>query len=256
MRLLAKKFRNSRFFITLKNSINLKPEFFHKFISDEPLTVSDAFLWRTDNNLKTKFEFLDILRVFYKIENSWVEIHIFSKDNKLLKIEKIENLNIKNFFDIDKKYLDGLEDYGLFYIYHFTKEKLDSGSLVVNRCYLGYSLNDNQYTYIHGNTYAKFTNTYPGNKIKTNIMATSLFENQEYALQQYFDNFDKTELGFSNPTSKRIKFTIEKKKYILESGCVKLVKVKDPIINIKSNCLLLRPMIFTYRDKYLDVHHS
>ena len=47
---------------------------------------------------------------FYKVKNSWVEFHFFSKDNKLLKKEKFTNLNYSNEVEITSKYLNGLED--------------------------------------------------------------------------------------------------------------------------------------------------
>ena len=72
----------------------------------------------------------------------------------------------------------------------------------------------------------------------------------------YFDGFDKNELFFTNPTSKTIKFSIENKNYELKPNYSLLVEIKDSIISINSNCLFFRPTIFSYKNKYLDVHHS
>ena len=74
--------------------------------------------------------------------------------------------------------------------------------------------------------------------------------------QKYFDGFDKNELFFVNPTSKTIKFSLENKSYKLKPNCSLLVEIKNSIISIKSNCLFLRPTIFSYKEEYLDVHHS
>ena len=30
----------------------------------------------------------------------------------------------------------------------------------------------------------------------------------------------------------------------------------NPIISIKSNCMFLRPTVFSYKGKFMDVHHS
>ena len=118
---LIKSIANSRFAVLLRNTINIKPTQLHIANSNTSLTISDAFLWRTDNGFKTKFKFLDILNIFYNINNSWVEIHIFSKNNELLKILNMTDLNISNEFLITKEYLEDIEDYGVFYIYHFTR---------------------------------------------------------------------------------------------------------------------------------------
>ena len=90
----------------------------------------------------------------------------------------------------------------------------------------------------------------------TDIVKTSLFQNYTYTIQKYFDDFDKNELFFTNPTSKNIKFTIDNKEYELKPNYSLLVETKTSIISIKSNCLFFRPTIFSYKEKYLDVHHS
>ena len=87
MRLLIKKLTTSNFGIFIRNLTNFNP--IHMSIKGlECATVSDAFAWRTDNNFVTKFKYSDILDIFYKIKNSWVEIHFYNKDNVLVKIKK------------------------------------------------------------------------------------------------------------------------------------------------------------------------
>ena len=83
-----------------------------------------------------------------------------------------------------------------------------------------------------------------------------MFKNHSYTIQKYFVDFDKNELFFTNPTSKTIKFSIENKNFKLKPNFSLLVEIKNSIISIKSNCLFFRPTIFSYKDKYLDVHHS
>ena len=255
LRLLADNFKKSEFVTKLRNSLNIKPVYFKPFTNNRAISVSDAFLWRTDNNFETKFKYSDILNLFYKIKNSWVEIHFYSKNNDLIKIEKINNLNISNEFNISAKYI-GTKDFGTFYIYHFSKEKIEEINILSNRCYLGFSQNGNLHSYVHGNTYAKFTEINPSRNFSTDIITTSFSKNQFYTIQKYFENFDKNELFFINPTSKKISFSIENNNYLLGPGCSKIVNVKGPIITIVSNCLFLRPTVFSYNEKYLDVHHS
>ena len=66
----------------------------------------------------------------------------------------------------------------------------------------------------------------------------------------------KSELFFTNPTSKIVKFSIDNKNFELKPNYSLLVEIRNSIVSIKSNCLFLRPTIFSYKDKYLDVHHS
>jgi hypothetical protein len=258
MKSLVKKLANTNIGILLRNSLNFKPISLKHFENDFPISVSDAFLWRTDNGYKTKFKYSDILNLFYKIESSWVEFHFYSKNNELIKVEKVDNLNLSNELDISSKYLNNLEDYGTFYIFHFSgkAKNLSNKDIISNRCYLGYSQNNNLYSFVHGNIHGKFTSILSKENILTDIVKTSLFKNHTYTIQKYFDGFDKNELFFNNPTSKNIKFTIDNKNFDLKPHFSLLVEVKNSIISIKSNCLFFRPTIFSYKDGYLDVHHS
>ena len=255
MKSLIKSIATSEIGIKLRNSLNIRPVMFKTLKSKKPLTASDSFLWRTDNGFKTKFKYSDILNIFYKIKNSWVEIHFYSKNNELIKIEKFSELNLSNELEITSEYLK-VKDYGSFYIYHFTNEKIEEGNIISNKCYLGYSQKENLYSFVHGNTLAKFTEVSPNKLLSSDVVTTSLKKNQKYTIQKYFENFEKNELFFINPTSKKINFSLENKDFSLGPGCTNIVKVKGPIITIESNCLFLRPTVFSYNEEYLDVHHS
>ena len=258
MKLLVKKLANTNIGILLRNTLKFKSIGMKLFENDYPTCVSDAFLWRTDNGYKTKFKYSDILNLFYKIKNSWVEFHFYSKNNELIKIKKVNNLDLSNKLEISSKYLNNLEDYGTFYIYHFSKntKELNNKDIISNRCYLGYSQNNNLYSFVHGNTHGKFSSIFPNKTFLTDVVKTSLFQNYTYTIQKYFDNFDKSELFFTNPTSKIVKFSIDNKNFELKPNFSLLVEIRNSIVSIKSNCLFLRPTIFSYKGEYLDVHHS
>lgn len=258
MRSLIKKFAKSKLVLYIRNTINFRPIYLHTREAKNFTTISDAFLWRTDNGYKTIFKYTDILNLFYKIKNSWVEIHFFSKENKLIKIEKVTSLDLSNELIVNKEFLNNKEDFGIFYIYHYSQnnENLIGKSIISNRCYIGYSQNNNLYSFVHGNILAKYTNINAKEKISSDIVKTSLLNNQTYTIQKYFNEFSKNELFFINPTSKKIKFYIENIKHELNPHCGKMLLTKSDIITIKSNCLFLRPTIFSYKNNYMDVHHS
>ena len=47
------------------------------------------------------------------------------------------------------------------------------------------------------------------------------------------------------------------KEYILNGGNSTLLEIKEKeTVTIKSNCLWLRPVVFSYKNKFIDVHHS
>ena len=262
MKLLNNNFAKSNLVIKIRNLLNIKPILQSLQGIKKSSSISDAFCWRTDKGYTTTFKYSDLLNLFYQKNNSFVKIHIYSKKNELLKKLKVENLDYSNQLIIDTKLLGGLEDYGVFYVYHTLEEKLDEKNdenfLISNRCYLGFSKNNNLNSFVHGNTLAKFQNL--NGKRKNNdvdIVKTTLFSNNIYRIQNYFKDFSKTELFFANPTSKTLNILIGEKKYILKPRYSLIIDATEKnSIKFKSNCLLLRPIIFNYKNNYLDVYHS
>ena len=93
MKSLIKKIAQSDKGIYLRNSIGFRPV---KIMIDKSIrfqSISDAFLWRTDNGFKTTFNYADILGLFYKVEDSHVELNFYSKNNDFIKKIIINQLN-------------------------------------------------------------------------------------------------------------------------------------------------------------------
>ncbi len=180
----------------------------------------------------------------------------YTKDNRLIKTKKIKNLYDLNVLEINKDFLDGVEDYGVFYIFHKLEEKIDKKIIISNRCYLGYSKNNNLPSFVHGNTLAKYQ-IIDKNKEGTDLVKNTFFSNQIYRVQTYFDSYTKSEIFLSNPTSKKIIFKIKNKSYNLLSGNSIIIDVSNiEDLEIYSNCLFFRPTIFNYRNNFIDVFHS
>ena len=85
-----------------------------------------------------------------------------------------------------------------------------------------------------------------------------MIKNQIYKIQKYFDGYDKVELFMTNPTTKKIYFSVNNKNYKLTPKCSKIIYINkdEREAIIKSNCTYLRPVVFTYKKDYIDVHHS
>ena len=137
MKLLVKNIANSFFGVKLRNLIGFRtvPIFISK--KCRGTSISDAYLWRTDNGFKTTYNFNDILGLFYKVDDSFVELSFFTKDNHFIKKITISKLNYSNELLIDKDFLNGLEDYGVFYIFHRYDSYLNNDLAISNRCYVG-----------------------------------------------------------------------------------------------------------------------
>jgi len=256
MKSLIKKITSAKLRTILKNNLNYQivPFSLEKV---KYSSVSDAFLWRTDNGFSTIFKYTDILKLFFKIEESYVEIIFYNKENKQIKKVTINEMNYSNELLINSEFLDHTNDYGTFYIYHFTNQKIEKENILANRCYLGFSKENNIHSFVHGNTFSRFKKIDDQKKEETNIINTTFYKNQKYKIQKYFGGFDKHELFFANPTSKIINFSIDKEEFILKGGSLIMIKIiEKEQIEIKSNCLFFRPTIFSYNKNYFDVHHS
>jgi hypothetical protein len=252
---LIKKIAQSDKGIYLRNFIGLRPV---KIVMNKSIrfqSISDAFLWRTDNGFKTTFNYADILGLFYKIEDSFVELSFYSKNNDFIKKIIINQMNYSNKLLIDKDFLDGIEDYGVFYIFHRYDNYSGDDLIISNRCYVGFSLNDCLSSFVHGNQHVRYQSL--DGKYDGSDMVKSSFFNKLYRIQNSFEDFTNSELFFVNPTSKKINFSIGINRYSLENNCSILVDVSgEKDIIIISRCMFLRPIVFNYKDDFYDVYHA
>lgn len=242
--------------LKLRNFMGYRPVIlnlnYRKFGS---VSISDAFPWRTDNGYKTSFNYSDILGLFYKIENSFVEILFYSKDNRLIKKLTLTQLNYSNELIIDRDFLSGIEDYGVFYIFHRTDAQNTNNLTISNRCYVGFSNEISMTSYVHGNGYVGYQ-SFDGLTRGFGMVLSSFFKKQ-YRIQNSFIDFNKSELFFVNPTSKKINFLVCENKYFLDRGGSMIIDVsgKDNI-SIVTKSHFLRPIVFNYRDIFFDVYHA
>ena len=160
MKLLINKIFNNKIIKNIRNFIGFKPV--HMSIDHiyNASSVSDAFCWRTDNNYTTTFKFSDLMRLFYDIDNSHAEIIFFDKNYNLIKKINYKNLDISNELNICKSFLNNIEDYGTFYIFHKSNKKIEEKFIISNRCYLGFSYKNNLRSFVHGNTLASYQTIY------------------------------------------------------------------------------------------------
>lgn len=252
---LIKKITRSGASIVIRNNFHMKEVNFD-FQNLKCLSVSDCFLWRTDNNFKTIFKYSDILKLFHNISDTKAEIHFYTKDNKFIKKMSIQNLELSNELTIDED-LVKTKDYGIFYIYHFTDNQIIYDNIIANRCYVGYSQNNNLSSFVHGNAFAKSKNINSQKSLNRNIVSTTFLKSNIYKIQKSFKDYDKIELFFSNPTSKKLNISFLNVDFSLKAGACRKLELKNQnVIEIRSNCLFLRPTIFCYNGNYLDTHHS
>ena len=256
MKSLIKRAANSLIGVKLRNFVGFRTVIYSaQYKKYRSISISDAFPWRTDHGYKTTFKYADILGLFYKIEDSYVELVFYSNDNNFIKKIIINQLNYSNELLIDKDFLNGIEGYGVFYILHRSDSSYTDDLVISNRCYVGFSIKDSLNSFVHGNGYVKYQSL--DGKYDGSGMVLSSFLKNLYRIQNSFLEFTKSELFFVNPTSKKINFSIGSSQYSLEKGCSILIDVSGKEdISILSRCLFLRPIIFNYKDDFFDVYHA
>jgi hypothetical protein len=255
MKLLLSKIYKNKFVILLRNTLNFFPVRINKYYLNKNISVSDAFLFRTDNGFKTIFRFSDLPKFLYGYKNTSIDLSFYDHKGNLLKEINVKKINIHNEIIIDKFFFSGLETFGHFYLFHNISDFDDKKIILSNRCYLGYSKNDNSYSYVHGNSYVKSKDFNSGD-VNTDFSNTSLLMNSRYIPQENFIDHDKVELFFANPTSKTIKLKVNNEEKKLSKNCdIKFELTKTEKIEILSNCKNIRPIVFTHKDGFYDVHH-
>ena len=65
------------------------------------------------------------------------------------------------------------------------------------------TLNTTIFSFVHGNTLSRYKKTDNEKKELSDIVTTSYFQNHIYKIQKNFEDFDKNELVFSNPTKRK-----------------------------------------------------
>ena len=258
MKLFLKKIFNTSCIIKIRNLIGFRTIKFKIPRTEKSISISDSFIWRTDNNFQTILRFTDILKKFYeKSQLTETEIIFYNKDNIKLKSILIDNNEINNEIIIDKNFLNNTEDYGLFYIYHSYKNNLSPKKITLsNRCYVGYSKNGSNPSFVHGNYFARFR-IFGEEKEYSNLVQKTFLHKKTYKIQKNFKDYDKTELCFANPTNSLVKFKINGDKHSIGAGELNIINVQtDETISISSKLLFFRPIIFNYKRNFIDIFHS
>ncbi len=256
MKLLINKLISSELLTTIRNTFKVKSVNINKYYSNQNLSISDAFLFRTNENFKTIFRYSDIPKIYHQIQKSEIELIFYNYKNQLIKKIILKDIKKINEIIIDKSFLDNKETFGHFYLFHKIDNLKNEKILLSNRCYLGFSKNNQNPSFVHGNSFVKGKN-FSDDNIISNFVKTSFLKNFDYSIQENFSDYEKIELFIINPTQKKVFVTINKKNYILKPDNDIMVNLKSiEKINIKSNCALLRPVVFTYINDFMDVHHS
>ena len=134
--------------IKLRNFFSINPTFFNINYLEKNISISDGFFWRVDDNFSTIFKFTNLIK-FYFNKDSNVEIFFFDNNHNYLNKITLNTKSYSEEYIITKKIVKNF-NYGVFYIFHRSKIKIES--ILRNSCYVGYSYKNSLYSFVHGNT--------------------------------------------------------------------------------------------------------
>ena len=153
-------------------------------------------------------------------------------------------------------------EYGSFFAFILPNNSIDDDCVqITNRCYIGYSKDKEFYSFVHGNEIAKFVK-FDNDSRSTTELFNAIRDHSKttyYKIQKQFSNFDYNEFLFYNPTNKlTLKFIIHNEKFVIQPNETYKFNIQqtDPTLTIKSNYFWPRPIVFSYKNKYFDVHHA
>ena len=157
---------------------------------------------------------------------------------------------------IDDVINDNKKKSGHFFIFHELSAKFQDRILLRNSCYTSYNFKNNVQSVVHGNlpVLAENQRLIP---YKKNIIQVSHLKKYDYLVQNNFKEYDKVEAFLFNPINIDLKVKINELSFTLKSLSSKIINLPTAeIYKVKSKCLLMRPILFVYKDKIFDVFHG
>lgn len=220
-------------------------------------SASDLFFWKTHQGFETIFRATDIGRHYFD-KDSILKLIFF--DNKGSELKSFDfNFSRKVIeFHITKEIMQ-IESFGSFVALNLLNENVGEEIKITNRCYVGYSWNHDEPSFVHGNVISRHIKQ---NNSKQESM--SLLSNfwphkakTTYLLQKNFKDFEENEFVFINPLYRNIEIVLNGSQHCLSPMETKIISANgDSLYTIESNFGFPRPLVFSYKNKFFDVHHG
>ena len=222
-------------------------------------TSSDSFFWRTDNGFSTIFRYSDIAKKYLDSDSDILLVFLDNK-GKFISETIFKVNNSVNTFIINSEIVPD-KQYGTFFAFILPKDVSDAKTIqITNRCYVGYSKDNNFYSFVHGNEITKLIKlnqeTYRHSSAVSAIREHKKYT--RYNIQKNFSEFDLNEIFFFNSLKKKIYLKINDKfENLAPNHTFKhTFGNKSSVCTIESNYFWPRPIVFSYKKDYFDVHHA
>lgn len=258
MKRYLKPLYNSRLGVSARNIIGFRPPKYN-LNNEQSYLASDLFFWRTDQGFSTTFKASDIIKKFYD-QGSCIELIFFNQHGTELFKKTLQFNNDIVEITIDRD-LMGTEAVGTFCALNKLMEPPRDEIKATNRCYVGYGKNGS-YSMVHGNLKALYTTqlSYQSapHAIQLKPAISAKKGSYTYYLQKSNTDFFKNNLIFTNPLDRNINITIFNETYRIGAKCCKIItpgKNKE-VIEIQSDFIFPRPLVFSENGSFIDVHHG
>lgn len=257
MKNFLRKLWRTKLSIWVRNIVGIRPVYRRWYMLDQPYAASDQFFWRTDNEFKTHFRVSDIVGKYYG-EKSRLRIHIFDRQGREInQFEKPVQEAVEH-ITIDKNNA-APNSYGTFNVFHIPDTGCETNFAITNRCYTGYSRLGSMPSFVHGNLLSKILLLGDGKNPKVVSGFLKHRKKTEFSIQKDFEHFDRSELVFVNPLDSCIKINVGETGFKLDPGAVQLVNLDKFVtrpVKIQSDFFFPRPIVFSFKQQYFDVHHG
>ena len=258
MKKYLKPLYNSSLGVYVRNFIGFRPPKYH-FQKESSFLLSYLFVWRTDQGFTTIFKASDIIKKFYGEESCLVLAFFDQNGNEIFQ----KTLQFKQGLAeiiIDSDFI-GTESIGTFCALNTLLNDTDIDIKATNRCYVGYGKNGS-FSMVHGNLLALYTKKLVYVSKRASIPLKPAISSRKgkykYYLQKSNWDFFENNLIFTNPLDRDINVTICDTTYQIRSKCCKIFSVdkNKEIIEVESDFIFPRPLIFSECNQYIDVHHG
>ena len=243
--------------IFARNLIGVRPIYRRWQLLEQSYAASDQFLWRTDNDFQTEFRVSDIVGKYYQ-QKSLLRVHIFDRLGR-----EINSFERDCEEAVERIFIDGSnaesDSYGTFCVFHIPKQGANVRYAITNRCYTGYSRLGSIPSFVHGNLLSKICILGADGSYKLVSGFIKHKKKTDFYIQKDHKSFEQSELVLTNPLEISVNVMVEEKSIKLKPGEVRLITIDGHVpspLKIKSDFFFPRPIIFSYRNRYFDVHHA
>lgn len=254
---LLRKVWRTKTTVFVRNMLGIRPIYRRWLLLNQSYAASDQFLWRTDHDFQTEFRVSDIVGKYYG-QKSFLRIHVFDKQGrKINQFEQPVEAAVERIFINENN--AAADSYGTFSVFHIPETDAGTNYAITNRCYTGYSRLGSMPSFVHGNLLSKIQLLEVDNSPEPFSGFIRHRKKTEFYIQKDLEYFDRIELMFVNPLENPIDVTLGEATIKLNPGEVRLIEL-DRIacrpVKIQSDFFFPRPVIFSFRQQYFDVHHA